>query len=559
MKKLKNLILKRPAISIFIFYALSLIVLDSLNFYLPEKQSSLHPYTNHRVLIKGKVISFPENKGNKKIFVLKTISLNRHQISEKVLVSAMPVYKISYGDIIEIEGYLKKPETAAFPLIFDYKTYLARNKIYTTLNATSFEHIDSKPNFIMKLSFALQQDIIKKIDRHIEKPYSDILKPILIGDKSALTNEIKLLFIDAGIMHILVVSGLHVGFIGAIFLFIFKLSGLNLKKASLLSIPFLFLYVLATGANPPALRAAIMFSSILIALALNREPLIYNSLALSALIILILQPQQLFTASFQMSYLATIGIIFFYGRIFNLFKNFKNPFLKFIFGMFSVTISAQILLIPVCMYYFGKISLISIVANIVVVPTIGIVLALAMALYLSSFILPAAAAFLAFILTTILKFILLSTTFFGKLSFASVIVPKPQIAQIFLFYIFIFSVVILKNKLLIPAFIIIINLSLIFFDFSYNKNRILFKLHGSKQLYFVEMQYLKKKEGFKYNFFVYQKGRYYNFYIINNFSAYLKFSGISKADIYYAGFNKNFVDSLYEVKQVKNLYSLKSL
>jgi competence protein ComEC len=101
------------------------------------------------------------------------------------------------------------------------------------------------------------------------------------------------------------------------------------KKASLLSIPAIFFYALMTGANPPALRSAIMLSCIFIALALNREPLIFNPLALSALCILVFEPQQMFTASFQMSYGATIGIVCFYKDVYGIFRNVKNYILCF--------------------------------------------------------------------------------------------------------------------------------------------------------------------------------------------------------------------------------------
>ena len=285
----KKLILKRPVISAFIFYAFILVILDYAGFFAPGKQSTLYYFagTPKTVHIEGKVISEPEAAKNGKRFILKAKKINGFDLRENVLVNSPEGYKISYGDIVELEGTLKKPPHAELPLIFDYAQYLARNKIYSVLDVSYFEYVESRPNPVRKAAYALQRDVVKKLDAYFKKSYADILKPIIIGDESALTKEIRNDFTNAGVMHILVVSGFNVGIIGAVFLFVFKLFGIPLNKASLLCIPAVFMYAFASGGNPPVMRSAIMFSSIFIALALDREPLIYNSIALSALIILI--------------------------------------------------------------------------------------------------------------------------------------------------------------------------------------------------------------------------------------------------------------------------------
>jgi competence protein ComEC len=233
---------KRPVITIFIIYASILILLDSFGYFSCYKRSFLYKLTDNNtpVSIEGKVISLSQSVKNGKRFILKTASVNRRTVNEKIIVNSPNGYLISYGDIINVEGKLKKPFLTLFPLIFNYQKYLARNGIYAVLNISSFEYIESKPNVLKKFALALQQDIIKKIDVYFKKPYSDILKPLIIGNKSSLTQDIKNSFANAGIMHILVVSGLHVGFISIIILFTLKLTGIPLKTASLLSIHFIF-------------------------------------------------------------------------------------------------------------------------------------------------------------------------------------------------------------------------------------------------------------------------------------------------------------------------------
>ena len=263
---------KRPIITIFIVYAFTLILLDAFGYFSHEKQSRLYKLTDNNadVSVEGRVLDVPQCVKNGKRFILKTSTVNGNAVSEKIIVNSPSGYSVSYGDIINIEGKLKKPFSSAFPLVFDYQKYLARNEIYAVLDIFSFEHIESKPNIVKKLAFAFRQDITKKIDTYFKRPYSDILKSLIIGDKSTLTQDTKNSFSDSGIMHILVVSGLHVCFISIIVLFILKLTVLSLKKASLLSITFIFFYCFATGVNPPALRSAIMFSCIIFSLSLDR-------------------------------------------------------------------------------------------------------------------------------------------------------------------------------------------------------------------------------------------------------------------------------------------------
>ena len=287
--------------------------------------------------------------------------MNENIIGEKIIVNSPNGYSIHYGDIINIEGKLKRPKSSDS---FDYQKYLARNNVYVVCDVYSFEYIESKPNSIKKIALNVSQDISNKFNAYFKKSYADILKSLILGDKSSLTQNIKNDFISSGVMHILVVSGLHVSFISAIILFILKLTGVSLKKAYILNIPIIFFYVIMTGANPPALRAAIMLSCIFLSFALDREPLIYNSLALSALAILIFEPQQLFTASFQMSYVATIGIVHFYKDIFAIFENVESFILRFFCGVLSVTLAVQVVLIPICIYYFSKVSIISFLTNI---------------------------------------------------------------------------------------------------------------------------------------------------------------------------------------------------
>ncbi|MDR1243634.1 MAG: ComEC family competence protein [Endomicrobium sp.] len=464
MKYLLKLLFRRPVITVFVVYFVLIIVLNWLGYFSVQSRSNIFKLfkDSANVLVEGKVVSEPYVSNKAKKFILKTNSINHIEVKEQVLIS-MPVgYVVNYGDIISVEGKLYRPLSSKNSNLFDYQKYLERNEIFFALRVYSFEYIRFQPNIIKKIAIDLKNDIVNKIDDYFLYPTSAILKSLIIGDKTSLDQKIKSVFSDSGVIHILVVSGLHVGFVSVIILFVLKLFCIPLNKASLISIPFIFFYVISTGGNPPAVRAAIMLTCIFISLALDREPLIYNSIALSALVILIFRPQDLFLASFQMSYLATLGIVFLYNKIFKLFKSIKNSVLSFFCGVASVTVSAQLALMPVLTFYFSKVSIVSFFANIIVVPVTGVVLGCAIVFYISTFLSKHLAVFFAYILNIFLSFIVYVTTFLGSLQFSSIVVNKPAILELLLFYMFLFLVFTFKNKSRIIFSSIVLSLNFLF-------------------------------------------------------------------------------------------------
>ncbi|MCL2334969.1 MAG: ComEC family competence protein [Endomicrobia bacterium] len=536
LSKLQTAVKKRPVITAFILYAVILIILDYAGFFAPERQSALYfvADASKAVSIEGRVITNPEITKNGKRFTLRARKINGVDVRENVLVNSPEGYEISYGDIVEIEGMLRRPLKAELPLVFDYARYLSRNNIYTILNVSHLEYIESRPNPVKKAAFALQRDVSKKIDAYFQKSHADVLKPIIIGDESALTNEIKNDFSNAGVMHILVVSGFNVGIIGAVFMFVLKAFGIPLNKASLLCIPAVFMYAFATGANPPVMRSAIMFSSIFIALALDREPLIYNSIALSALIILIFQPQQLFTASFQMSYAATIGIIYFYNDIYGIFSNVKNKVSKFMCGVFSATFSAQIPIIPVSVYYFGKVSLISYVSNLFIVPLVSVILVLGVVFYFFTFISSFAAAGIAAVVSILMHIMIFLTQAFSRTKFAYFSVPKPDLLQLVFFFAAVFTMTYFKDKrrFIITGAIIFLNFCYLAFPVLLDRDKVFFNVYDGRNVTVTQT-----RRGSNNVFHLYNKRKFYDKMFASSFAQFLSFSGIKKAEIHSAGFD----------------------
>jgi competence protein ComEC len=369
------------------------------------------------------------------------------------------------------------------------------------------------------------------IDKFLPTQEAALLKPLIIGDKSSLDNETKEVFTAAGLTHILVVSGLNIAFVGALVLVCFKVLCLPIRMSFFCAIPFIFLYVLATGANPPVLRAGIMFSCILICLSLDREPLIFNSIALSALLILLFAPQQLFGASFQMSYIATISIICFYPKFHKALGGKRENFaLNGLVGAAAVTCAAQVLILPICAYYFGRISLISLLANIAVVPLIGFITILGFVFYFAALVSDFLAGIVGWVLAFLLAAIIKITYFFGRLEYASIAIAKPALWQVFAYFAIAFCFILFKGK---KALIAGAGLALICFV---SMQAVGIFANGDYERIYENknMQFKHIKTGSKHYFTITQKGKRFDKAAMKSFDEFLEFSGIKNPEIKFA-------------------------
>lgn len=429
------ILFKRPVITILFLYALIIIFLDYSGRFSAANKSKLIGYAdNIQLSLTGKIINEPVVKNNRQQFVLETTKLNDIPLKEKTFVYAPLTNDLKYGDIIELSGKLQIPPEASFPGNFDYGKYLNRQNIYTLFFSSDFEFLEKKPSLIKSFALKSKNDISDRFKKFFKQPYAAVIEAMMIGEKSSIDNDTKNIFINTGLIHILVVSGMNVGFCVIIFIFLFKLFNLKLKYVYLLTIPAIFFYMILTGANPPVVRASVMALCILISLIIDREPLVYNAIALSALIILVFNPQELFTASFQMSFTATLGIIYLYPKINSSLGGIKNKYLRWLWNVISVTLAAQIGILPVLMFYFGKLSLISFLANILIVPAVGFIVAVSFIFYAATFISSWAAVLCAALLSFVVNIILSVIRFMADFNFSIIYVKIPSVAAVIFYY-----------------------------------------------------------------------------------------------------------------------------
>ena len=205
-------------------------------------------------------------------------------------------------------------------------------------------------------------------------PSPQIAQAMLLGDRQAITKDLKRAFADIGVIHVLAVSGLH---LGILYWLLVKLFGRMRKHGGLVwvftfaSILILWLYTLVTGMSPSTQRAAIMFSFILLGQAIHQNAASKNSLGIAAIVILYLDPYQLYAVGFQLSFAAMMGILYLQPMFSHWYRNSNSnsrSMTKSIGELVSVSLAAQIAVFPISVYYFHQLPLYFLAANLLVIP-----------------------------------------------------------------------------------------------------------------------------------------------------------------------------------------------
>ncbi|OPY64262.1 MAG: ComEC family competence protein [Syntrophorhabdus sp. PtaU1.Bin002] len=284
---------------------------------------------------------------------------------------------------------------------------------------------------------------------------SGIIKALTIGDTTGLDETSKSLFLRTGTSHILAVSGSNVGIITAFFFFIlrwligrvhvFRLRGDNTRYAALLTIPFAFLFMLIAGAGIPVIRATIMVTVYMLSLFFERNRHVINTLALSGLILLLIYPHSLFTASFQLTFASVLFIIIFAEKFYPLLTT-QNRIVRWLVLSVSTTVAATLGTLPIVLYHFYGFNPFSVIHNLISVPLMCV---LAMPLGLLGIVLPTG----EYLLRLAGEILSLNITTLHALDMGYLYpIIRPDLFEITFYFIAILSLVYTKRRL-IPTLI----------------------------------------------------------------------------------------------------------
>ena len=285
------------------------------------------------------------------------------------------------GNILQIKTTLQKNSPPNNPDQFDYSKYLENKQIFAQLYADTDEiriNTEMEKN-IWYYTSKLRSKIIRNLEKSdFHKTELNVAIALILGQQQDISPEIIRDYQYAGAVHILSVSGLHIGFILLFVTFILKPLP-NTKRGSLFKLIIilssLFLFGIIAGLAPSVVRSVTMFSFVAIGNHLRRSVNIYHTLLVSILIILLLEPSFLFDVGFQLSYIALFFIIWLQPLLASIWLP-KNKITKYIWDILTVSFAAQIGTLPLSIYYFHQFPGLFFVTNLVIIPLLSIIMVL---------------------------------------------------------------------------------------------------------------------------------------------------------------------------------------
>lgn len=389
-----------------------------------------------KVELTGEIIDEPDiRENNQKL----TIEIEAGKEKTKVLASIGFDEDFKYGDEVNISGKLEKPENFMTDQgkEFDYINYLRKDGIFYLMSYPSIEVVShGNGNFIKSALFSVKEKFLDKMNFAIRSPENLLMGGLILGEKSAFSGELRQSFVDTGTIHIVALSGYNVTIVAEWFMkFLRFWKFLPQSSAFSIGIILVWLFVLMTGGGSTAIRAGIMATLALVARATGRSYDVARALVLAGVIMIFINPYVLvYDVSFQLSFIATIAVIFLAPRIEKYFMWVTDKFeLR---DIVSVTCSAYIFVLPFIIYKMGNLSLVALPANVLILPFIPVTMFLGFLtgfLGLFWYVLSVPFGYVSFLF---LHYELGVISFLSHLPFASITFPNFPLILTLLIYIY---------------------------------------------------------------------------------------------------------------------------
>ncbi|MDD5026956.1 MAG: ComEC/Rec2 family competence protein [Candidatus Omnitrophica bacterium] len=365
---------------------------------------------------RGFINSQPYSKEGRISFMFTTQELqfnnSNYRCSGDILVQLKDNRVFSYGEALILRGSIHRP----FKLYG--KNVSAIMRVSISSSAVKLAKNYGQP--ARKIAFYLKNRIEGIIYRKLAPLTASILDAMVLGEKRGIPAQVYDAMVKSGTVHILVVSGFNVGIVAFMIMLLLKVLRLTRVLRYITAIPCLVIYCLATGASPPVVRATVMAIFFLTGFLFRREPDVRNSLALSALFILWINPRELFSISFQLSYASVAAIIFLYPQLKAFFKaeTIKIRPLRFIAEGCLVSLSAWLGTCGFILYYFKIFSPVTVLANICIVPLATLITLSGFSLVIITLVFPALAGPFAWANELFVVLLLKTNNFFIHLPYA---------------------------------------------------------------------------------------------------------------------------------------------
>jgi competence protein ComEC len=356
--------------------------------------------------------------------------------------------QVKYGDILYINARVTEVQPPGNPHQFNYKKFLANSGIYhqAYLKQGVWQKSgDRKVNPVFQLAYAARFGLLDILNHNgLKGDEFAVVSAILLGYDDFMDRELRNKYAGAGALHVLCVSGLHVGIIFLLLSFLLKpldkKSALRIVKVVLILIS-IWAYAFITGLSPSVMRAGVMFSLFAIREVSREKSNPYNILAASAFILLLIDPFMITKIGFQLSYAAVLAIVSLFNPIYKLLP-VKNVILDYFWKLTVVSLAAQIGTFPFAIFYFHQFPVYFFLTNIIVIPLVWLILHTGILVLVASAFSGFVAAFLGTVLSIMLLALNSSVDFINSLPGATISNLVITLGQVIVIY----GIIIMLNR-----------------------------------------------------------------------------------------------------------------
>jgi len=433
------LLITKSKFNILVCVFILFVSLGIFRFHGVDKSASnlFESHVGDKVEFSGRVIDEPDKRENNQKLIVE-VKIDKDKT--KILLSADFEQEFKYGDKINFSGILEKPQNfyTNTGKLFDYINYLRKDGIFYVMKNSQVEIIShNSGNFIKRFLFSFKDSFLNKINFSIPEPESLLMGGLILGEKSYFNESLRQSFVDTGTIHIVALSGYNVTIVAEWIIKMFSFLPNNISFS--LGILGILLFVVMAGGASTAVRAGVMAILALVARATGRNYDVARALVLAGVLMIFFNPFILaFDVSFQLSFIATIAVIFLSPKMEKYFMWVTKRFgLR---DVVCITFSAYLFVLPFILYKMGNLSIVALPANILILPFIPLTMIFGFMTGFLGFVWSVFSLPFGFVSYLFLHYELSIISFFSNLPFASFSIPNfPLVITLAIYSYFIYK------------------------------------------------------------------------------------------------------------------------
>ncbi len=396
--------------------------------------------------ILGRVVSEPDIRPTKTFLTVAAESLSHQGITIAVsgrirLRVARPTNEFNIDDRIRFTGFVVKPLASRNPGAFDYSRYLEIRGICGICNLGDFDQVERVEmkggrGFVRSIVVPVREYITSVFEDHLPPDQSALMRGFLIGDVRFIPTEVYQRFKDTGTLHVLAASGSNVGYVTLTIFLVARLFHLPRRSRYFLAIVGVVIFSFLAYNQPSVVRASVMAVVALIGMSLRRDQNWLNTISVAGLIVLAVHPLYLYDLGTQLSFAAAFSLILFMPTLEPLLpksKKFPIRIARYFFMIFFGSVVAQLGVMPILLYHFHTVPLVSFLSNLVIVPLVGLAASAGIVLIFISAI-PMIPGICGVLLESLLDSVHWATVFFENLRIPPLQLGAPELLTVLTYY-----------------------------------------------------------------------------------------------------------------------------